>query len=717
MSEPQATSWRASPRVRTLGPLLAGYLLLGALYAWQAWQRQTPTLFSDEIEFTQVSRSIASTGEATLRAGHGQPATSVSLYAYLAAPAWWLSDVHTAYLLIKLLGVALMTATIFPAYALARLVVSRPYALFAALGAVAAPALSYSPFLVDEPLAYPAATLALLLIVRAAATPTTRSVSLAGAACILSVFVRTQLAVLLVVLALALLVVLWRSERSRRWRATWTAWDWAGFAVLLVGVAVLLSAGIGRRSFTWYLATGFLKGRMLEYGVWAFGALAIGIGVIPLIAALTALVRPREASGDSRTVAFGSVLVSAIVAFGLYTAIKAAFLSRTFAIVVAERNLIYLTPLLFAGFALVLERRRVSLPTTLAATAGATYLVSATPYRLDLYPYYEAHGLAIAALANRIPRWPADTIETVLVLVAVGSGAAVLGLGLIRPRRLSTAAAAVLAVFALSWSLTTEIYAANGERRAADRAYAVLPKPPDWVDHTTGRQPTLFVGQGVSDANPFWQLEFWNPSIKWFWGMDGSTPGGVTPNLLRPDGTQDPADLGAEFAVASRGVQIAAPKLTSVGGYDVYRLRGEPVRLRETTTGIAADGWIGTEASFTRYATGSRRGFVTVRFSRQGACNPERLEPVRVTARVGPVVVDENDQPAIGRVTDRAEGLLAPCVIEGLLLRVPPGPWRVEVTVSDTFVPHELDPNSGDRRELGAVVSFAVLGGDSSPQG
>ena len=50
-----------------------------SLYAWQAWRSETPTLFSDEIEFTQVSRSIADTGKATFRTGFGQPATSVSL--------------------------------------------------------------------------------------------------------------------------------------------------------------------------------------------------------------------------------------------------------------------------------------------------------------------------------------------------------------------------------------------------------------------------------------------------------------------------------------------------------------------------------------------------------------------------------------------------------------------------------------------------------------
>ena len=84
----------------------------------------------------------------------------------------------------------------------------------------------------------------------------------------------TQLAILLPVLALVLLARAWRSERSRRWRTTWTAWDWVGAVTLLVGVAVAVSAVLGQRSVSWYVATGFFKSRMLEYGLWALGALA-----------------------------------------------------------------------------------------------------------------------------------------------------------------------------------------------------------------------------------------------------------------------------------------------------------------------------------------------------------------------------------------------------------------------------------------------------------
>jgi hypothetical protein len=80
-----------------------------------------------------------------------------------------------------------------------------------------------------------------------------------------------------------------------------------------------------------------------------------------------------------------------------------------------------------------------------------------------------------------------------------------------------------------------------------------------------------------------------------------------------------------------------------------------------------------------------------------------------VSARVGPVEVNSSNQPAIGRVTAQREGELAACQVEPLLVPVPPGPWRVEAEVDETFVPNELDSNQGDRRELGAVVSFRFV--------
>ena len=699
---------RRPPPLETLLPLVAAYLLLAALYLWQAWRRETPTLFSDEIEFTQISRSISESGRATLRGG--EPAPGASLYAYVVAPAWWLDSVGAAYATVKTAGVLLMTATIFPAYGLARHVVTRPYALFAAVAAAAAPALSYSPFLVEEPLAYPVSTLALWLIARAGTRPTRWSVALAATACVVGALVRGQLAVLVPVLALVLAARAWRSEGARGWRGTWTRGDWVGAGVLSIGLAVILSAAIGHGSTTWYVATAFFKDRMLEYGLWAAGALAIGIGVLPLVAGLAALVRPRGEPREEGRETFVALALAAIASFGFYTAIKTAYLSTTLSVVIAERNLIYLVPLLFVGTALVLERRRASYVALVWATAFALYLVTTTPYTLAQYPNYEAHGLAIAAFANRILRWPDATIEVALVLVTLGSAALLAALGLVRGRRVATAAAAVAAAFVAAWSLTTEIYAANGERRASDQVYANLPKPPDWIDRTTGGEPTIYVGQGI-DATSAWQVEFWNRSVRWFWGMDGSAPGPGerrTPNLLRPNGIQDPADLNAEYAIAVNGVQIAAPEVTRVGGAVLYRLEGEPVRLTETTAGISPDGWMGAEATYTRYDVDPAIGTVKVTFSRQGACFPQ-LQETDVSVRIGPVAVGRDDQPTIARVTSQARGALPACGVLPLVVPVPSGSWRVEARVAETFVPNELDPNQGDRRELGAVVSFERL--------
>ena len=63
----------------------ATYLCLSSLFAWQASQRVSPSIFSDEIEFTQISRGIAETG---MPARLGEPSGFGSLYTYVVAPAW-----------------------------------------------------------------------------------------------------------------------------------------------------------------------------------------------------------------------------------------------------------------------------------------------------------------------------------------------------------------------------------------------------------------------------------------------------------------------------------------------------------------------------------------------------------------------------------------------------------------------------------------------------
>jgi hypothetical protein len=690
-------------------PLLVVYFGLAALYAWQASRRPVPTIFTDELELTQLSRAISETGEAARR---GEPYGLATLVAYVLAPVWWLGSTSSAYATAKLVLVLSMTATVFPAYALARLVVPRWYALAAAGGATAVPALAYSPILVEEPLAYPLSTLALWLIARALVQPGRGRIALAALASAAATLTRTQLAILFAVLLLGLAWLLWQSEPVRRWRSGWSFWDWAGAATLFVGLMLGFSALMGHLSVEWRNTTGFYKERILEHGAWAMGALAIGIGILPLIAGVAGLARPKGEHRDPQTRAFVVTSVAALLVFVWYTAIKGAYISTVFSTLVYERNLIYLCPILFAATALAFARGVGRWWAIAGAAVVAIYVVAVVPLRLGSYPYYEAHGLAIAAFANRELSWPESRIENVLLLVCLASLGVVVALRLLRRGSVAfTAVAAAATVGVLAWSLTAEVYAAAGERDLSQRLGRHLPKPYDWVDRATGGRPVVVLGQKISDGTGVWLTEFFNPSIRKMWSLDGTAkgPGPIfTPDLAAPDGTlTGPPE--AEYALAVNGVELQATEVERRGNDLLYRLDGQPLKLKHAVVGVERDGWItgsGEEkvarASYTRYdVSKDGPGFAVVKLSRVAWCGGD--VPGKATVRIGPVTIGPDKQPAIGTVTDTQVKIVHQCIATPFLLAAPSVPWRVEVTIDPTFSPHDLDPSHSDRRQLGAV--------------
>ena len=227
-------------------PLASAFLWLCVLYGWQTRGHVTPWLFTDELKLTQLSRSIAETGHAAQR---GQPASFQTLYAYVIAPWWRIGDVGTAYAAIKYAGVVVMASAIFPAYFLARMIVSRPWALFAAVGAVAIPSIAYAPFLVEEPAAYPWATLCFFLIAKALVARSARWVLGAAAAVLVAPLVRGQLAVLIpVYVALARSSWPGRAPARGAGEARGRPGTGPGAAVLGIGAVILFSAVVGAHS-------------------------------------------------------------------------------------------------------------------------------------------------------------------------------------------------------------------------------------------------------------------------------------------------------------------------------------------------------------------------------------------------------------------------------------------------------------------------------------
>jgi hypothetical protein len=706
-----------SERLLAAVPLLSVFLWLCIVYGIQAWAHATPWLFGDELELTQLSRSVADIGEPARR---GEPHSFNTLWTFLTAPAWLIDDVHSAYAAVKYLSVIVMTLTVFPAYGLARVVVGRRPALFVAAASAAIPALAYSSMIVEEPLAYSYSTLCLFAILRALVAPNRWWVGGAVLACVIAPLVRGELGVLVGVLVLAAIFLAWQSEWLARWRSRWTASDWIGLAVLLVGAAVIVSAFLGRRSYEWLIATGFYKDRMFDLGLNAAGALTIGVGVLPVVAGLASLWRARGETPTRAVTAFRSVLLASIICFGLYTAVKSTYVSTTFGTYTYERNLIYLAPLLFAGTALWLERRRLH-PVGLAVSAGfVLLLLLTTPYEMGQDISYNAPGLAILQQANRYLALDPTGARIGLVVLLAFSVALLLAPRFLRQGASWLALAVAAAVIA--WNVTGEIAFASASNRTSDRFIDNIREPVTWVDDATGGAPTLYIGQQMEDHNGEWLLEFWNRSIKAVWSLDGTAQGpgpGLTPDMRAADGVlYEGKGVRPDFpyVVTDRGIEVSGAVLArhahrAGGGFATWRLFrvDQPLRLSGAATGLYADGWSGSKGSaYTRYAThggGAGKLEVVASWKAWGGTNTSH-----VTVRMGELVIGPDKQPHLGRTTTVRRCTLRAHEECRFLLPAPGPTFRVQVSVNPKFRPLKLTGGrSSDNRLLGAVMSYRFI--------
>ncbi|HXE94282.1 MAG TPA: hypothetical protein VN544_10815 [Gaiellaceae bacterium] len=693
-------------------PLLSIFLWLAIVYVIEAWAHKTPWLFGDELQLTQLSRSIADTGHAARR---GAPYSFTTLWSYVLAPAWLIDNLHAAYATVKYLTVIVMTATVFPAYGIARLVVGRRPALFVATASAAIPAVAYSSMIVEEPFAYFFSTLALFLILRAFVTPSRWWIGGAVLASLIAPLVRGELAVIPVVFLLTGSFLVWRSEYFTAWRKSWGRWDWVGFVTLVVGAVVIVSAVLGHRSLEWNYSTRLYKDRMLDLGLNAAGALTIGLGVLPVVAGLASLWRTPGERVTRELRSFRSLLLAAIIGFGLYTAVKATYVSITFATYTYERNLIYLAPLLFTGTALWLERRRLH-PIALAASAAfVLVLILTTPYEMGQDLSYNAPGLAILQQGNRYLQFDPTAAKIGLVALLCFSVALLLA-----PRFVGRGTKwLVLAVAAavVAWNLTAELSFASASNRTSDRFVENIRAPFTWVDDATGGASTLYLGQQMSDQNGEWLLEFWNRSIKAVWSLDG-TAQGPGPFLTPDQGASNGAlshDPGYPYVVEEQGIEVVGKTVATHlhragGGLEPWRLVKitPPLRLRGSVTGVYSDGWMSSFSAYTRYSTEQNKaGRIRVIVSRApwGGTNVTG----HVTVAIGPMVVGDDKQPHLGKATEVKRFDIHSSEVKPVVLKAPGPRFRVEVTITPTFVPHNLDPASGDRRKLGAKVSYIFL--------
>jgi hypothetical protein len=444
---------------------------------------------------------------------------------------------------------------------------------------------------------------------------------------------------------------------------------------------------------------------MLVYGLWAFGAFAIGVGVLPVFATLTWLLGARFRVVEER--ALGATLIGSVLAFGLYTGVKASFLSTTFAIRVEERNLIYLAPIVFvvtARWALIGRSRVVA---AALAVAAVWYLLDTTPYHNNEHFYSDAPGLSILQWLNRT--WSVTTADARKIVFGILIGSVVVAAlrevarrrgGL---RRVGVAASALLAVGVVGWNLTGEIVAANASNAFSATFRGSLPTPPDWIDRTTGRARTMFIGQSLDASNAFWSLEFWNQSIGDVWSVDSTAPGPgptTTPNYLDLTGAVDP-QLPLDWIVATPGVNPAGTPAQTVGGLRLFHV-GHPIRIADAEGLVSADAaWMSTNAWYYRFTSaGTKPGFAVVSLSRAAACGG--FPPSHITIRLSRLRLSKDAQPVAGRLLAVRKVTIRSSPCDTRVIRIPArAPYRIDVSAVGAFQPSQYD-----QRNLSAQISF-----------
>jgi hypothetical protein len=660
-------------------------------YLVEAWTRKTPWVFTDELEWSQISRSIAETGHAARR---GEPIFFKSLYAYVIAPCWWIHSNASAYAAVKYVNAVVMSLAAIPTYLLARMLVTRRSAAAVAVLSIAIPGMSYATSIVPEVLAYPGYALCSWLIVRCLARRGLIDYALAAGACVLAGLIRwPQFATVPAAFLIALGWLWVIGPRGRALRAGWNRRDHFAAIVLGAGALILFNRVILQHEPIWQVSTQYWKNRMVDLGLKAGQAFTVGMGILPIVGGFTSLAL-RERRADPRYRAFVAYFAASILCVVIYTAIKAAFLSTIFATLVEERNLIYLAPMMLLGTAIVFESRRIDWRIVAVVSLFVVWLIYNKPFQLD-FPYFEAPGFAILAVFTRHFSWTVEDLRLGLLLTLV------VGLLALTFRRIPGVATAT-ALLLCAWMLTSEIATTVGTDDYATKFRNNLPAQLNWIDQRVHGAPVTYLGQEIKDPNGLFETEFWNRSIKHVDSLDGSAPGpGPTyaPNIVSTDGRLDGLD-GVPYIVADNGVTLQAKVVERWNQLVLYQATG-PWRLLQAAQQVYSDRWVPAWSTFTYFKPGLK-GTLVVTLERTGYHGD--APPGRALLTTGTVKL-VNLQAKLATITDQRRTIVENGSSQVIRIPVERTPVRLVLTFPITNTFHA----GSDQRNLAAQASFRFV--------
>jgi hypothetical protein len=614
-SEPQPRAQLGGRRRPWLVALLALFGV-AVVYHWlQSLGHVTPAVFTDELMFSELARSVAE-GEG-LKVRGEEFSFPALVPVLLQAPAWLVGGT-AAYGVAKALNVVLMCLAVFPAWALARLVVRPAYAFCVAAATVAGGAMLYHSYLTSEAVAYPVFFLAVGVCVRALAEPSRRWDAAVVLVLGLAVLTRAQFVALPLAYVVAVLLV---GRPVRRHVVSLTALGLLAAAVLVRGMS-----GLG-----FYRGAGELEYSVLEtlrWAGWTAALLPFAAGMLVVPGALLGLGYAVVRARTRAEAAFG--VMTAVLLLAL--PVEAGLIGSGEAGKPLERYAFYVVPLLFAAFFLYLERGAPRRRLYAGVALGLAGLALAVPFAsLALDPFsFDSPTLSAVEALGRVA--PADAAA----LFATGGLLAALAAAVVPLRRWGVA----VAVVSVALALAVGAAAYTGDRRMTQRTLGALsPAQRDWVDALPVESADVLVLPRAS-LHFGWMLESWNRNIgrTFHLGDLADDPLPFSEARVRPDGTLTDATgtpLRSEHLVvvdsASQielvGERVARP----LGGLTLFRPAGE-LRLKSLATGVHTDRWADSVVGYRVWPYKATRGAYHVALEL-----PEGRIPRSVELEAGPV--------------------------------------------------------------------------------
>jgi hypothetical protein len=341
-------------RASRLGPIVALWLALGIGLAVITTQVVDWYVMTDELLYERLAISIG-TLHSPLPHVHGELIANVNqLYPLLLAPLFDGRLVPSALRDAHVLNAFVMSSACIPAFLLARQVLRGSRLAYAAAAVtVCIPWIALSSFLMTEAVAYPVFLWAMLALHNATVSPRARNDVLLLIALGVAILARTQFAVLLVVVPLALLLDRF-SLRLLVSRHRVLAFSYAALGVTALALLAFgqLSRALGTYSVTaeGNLVPSGMPRSLLEH----LAPLGLGLGIVPFVLGVAWLLTPLVRERTPEQHAFASVALVTIVALLFEVT---SYDLRFGAGRLHDRYLFYVVPLiLIACAAMLLER-------------------------------------------------------------------------------------------------------------------------------------------------------------------------------------------------------------------------------------------------------------------------------------------------------------------------------------------------------------------------